>query len=137
MLQTICILYTFFSLTVGWINARASNETYVYYNQVTMFVWLCIAMVILELHTLFDKWPPLIMILIQYVLAQGIVWLVVLVSGFFSPLHPDAYRDTFLSFSIPYAVVAAVYYARVFYGAKKDNALLQRLKRRRSTWQRP
>ena len=55
--------------------------------------------------------------------AMGSTW----VSGQFQELASTAYRDEFRSVSIPYAVIAAVYYGKCYYELKKSNEILREL----------
>jgi predicted neutral ceramidase superfamily lipid hydrolase len=48
--------------------------------------------------------------LIPYSISMGIVFLYVWITGFFQPLHPDAYRDIFLNFTSVSALVMTVIY---------------------------
>lgn len=45
-------------------------------------------------------------------------------------LHPDAYRDGILSFSIPYVIGAIIYYLDIYYSAYRQNKMLQDIKER-------
>jgi len=125
----ICVFYTIISLVGGYINASASGEFDFYENLLMMFIWTSIATIVLYCYPLFHKLPPVLAMVIQYVIAQGLILLIIWVSSFFGPLHPNAYRDAVRSFTIPYVIGAAVYYIATFREAKKNNDILQEIRR--------
>lgn len=52
---------------------------------------------------LFDKFRlknPILSYLVPYAISMGIVLFYVWLTGFVEPLHPDAYRDIFLNFTV-------------------------------------
>ena len=61
----------------------------------------------------------------QYVVITGLVMLWVWCLGHFVELHPDAYRDMFISVTIPYAVGAAVYYIYLFAEVRRANHIIE------------
>ena len=68
------------------------------------------------------------MIVIQYAIVLGIVMLFVFIIGQFDPVSEGGYWEVFLSFTIPYAAGACIYYIDVFRTAKKQNELLYEIK---------
>lgn len=57
------------------------------------------------------------------------VMLFVFIVGQFNPISEGGYRDIFLSFTVPYVIGACVYYIDVFQTAKKQNELLDEIKK--------
>ncbi|WP_422485696.1 DUF6608 family protein [Gudongella sp. DL1XJH-153] len=50
--------------------------------------------------------------LVPYSISMGVVFLYVWFTGFFQPLHPDAYRDIFLNFTVISILVMTVIFVR-------------------------
>lgn len=124
----ICISYTIISIVATIINLVNGYETN-NLNVITMFVLTWIAVFILSLHRLFDGFSPLFMIVMQYAIALFCVMLFVFIVGQFNPISEGGYRDIFLSFTVPYVIGACVYYIDVFQTAKKQNELLDEIKK--------
>jgi len=47
-------------------------------------------------------------IIIPYCLSMGMIFLYVFVTGFFEELHPNAYRDIFLNYTIGFIIVSLI-----------------------------
>lgn len=128
ILLTICVSYTLISIGTTILNMFAGSETN-NMNTISMLVFTSIAVLVLYTHQIFDKVSPLVMIVIQYVIALGLVMLYVFIVGLFDPVAEGGYRDIFVSFTIPYVIGALVYYISVFYQAQQQDALLQEIKK--------
>jgi hypothetical protein len=63
----------------------------------------------------------------QYVVLCVLALIYVWISGQFSELHPDAYRDMFWSFTICYIIGAAIYYATLWHEVQRTNKMLEEL----------
>lgn len=94
-------------------------------NILTLFVITVIATLILSIHKYLTNVPFLLVTLLQYgVLICGVMgatWL----EGRFTNMHPDAYHDMFWSVTIPYVILAGIYYISFFREVKKANLLLK------------
>lgn len=121
---TICISYTILSITNAVLSLINGNPTGDHSNSLMMLLWTSIAVFILSIHHLFDEWAPLLMIVVQYVIAMGLVFLSVWIPSFFTELSPSAYKDAFTSFTIPYIIGGIFYYISVFRAAARQNKLL-------------
>lgn len=124
---TICVSYTILSIVntvFELVKGTKSNPI----NALFMLLFTSIAVFVLSIHHLFDEWNPLLMILVQYVIAIGLVMLVVFLGSFVEPVDEGGYRDIFLSFTIPYAIGAVFYYIEVFRSAHRQDELLQEIK---------
>ena len=100
-------------------------------NVVIMFAFCTIAVLVLSLHKLFDNFSPLVMIIVQYLAACFLCALMILgLSYFYGPVTPWGWFEYFRSFTIPYIILAALYYYRVFSEAKKQNALIQEIQQK-------
>ncbi len=97
-------------------------------NILIMFGLSLLATFVLSQYYRFQKYPLLVVILGQYILLIGIVMLITWIGGWFYELHKDAYRDMFLSFTIPYAIGVIIYYAAVFHEIKGANQALKEIK---------
>lgn len=127
ILLVICVSYTLISLGATVINMLTGTETS-NLNTISMLVFTTIAVLVLYTHQLFDRISPLFMIVIQYVIAMGLVMLYVFIVGLFDPVAEGGYWDIFVSFTIPYVIGAVVYYISVFHQAHEQDALLQEIK---------
>ena len=97
-------------------------------NLLIMLVLSIMAVFVLSQYYRFQKYPLAVVIVVQYLVLIAGVMLFTWISGFFTPLHENAYRDMFLSFSIPYAVGVVIYYVALFHEVKSVNRILRRIK---------
>lgn len=100
-------------------------------NLLTMFILALLSTFVLSQYYRFRNYPLLVVIVVQYLVLVSGVLLFTWISGFFSPLHENGYRDMFLSFSIPYGVGVAVYYAALFHEIRSANRVLQQIKKKK------
>ncbi|NLG03033.1 MAG: DUF3021 family protein [Clostridia bacterium] len=127
ILVSICVSYTILSIINALLALFSGRESGSHMNSIMMLVWTSIAVLILNIHSLFDEWSPILMIVIQYLIAMGLVLLTIFLSGFFEEISPNGYRDAIISFTIPYIIGAAVYYISVFAEAKRQDQLIQEI----------
>ena len=80
-----------------------------------------LATAILSLHYYLQRFPFIPVVIGQYLLVIGIVFLGIWIGGHFTENAPSAYRDMFVSVTIPYVIGALVYYISFFYQIKKAN----------------
>ena len=80
-----------------------------------------LATAILSLHYYLQRFPFIPVVIGQYLLVIGIVFLGIWIGGHFTENAPSAYRDMFVSITIPYVIGALVYYISFFYQIKKAN----------------
>lgn len=128
----VCIFFTillfskfileYFMNPLTWDNTRT--------NIVFMFLFCVLSVFILEQHRRFEKLPMILVLLLQYLIALSVVILLVWFSGRFEELSKHAYRDVFLSFTIPYIIGAAWYYISLINDAKKANTILEHVIKR-------
>jgi hypothetical protein len=88
------------------------------------------ATLLLSLHYYLKKLPIWLVIIGQYLTLLVLIGLCIWVVGHFVVLHPNAYRDMFVSFTIPYIIGASLYYISFWKEVKKANVILQDIKRR-------
>ncbi len=126
----VCVVYTILSISKIVLEAIVQNKFGNYQsNMLMMFFLSFIATLVLSQHYRLQQIPMAIAIILQYLVLIGVVLLITWISGFYSNLHSNAYRDMFLSFTIPYAIGAAIYYLNVFWEVKKANQILKNLKK--------
>ena len=124
----VCCVYTLMSVIGAIVNIIAGTETN-NINVLVMFATCAIATFVLFLHKLFDSVSPLVMIIVQYLVACALVGLMLwLVSIFISPITPKGWFEFYRSFTIPYIFLAGFYYYRVFSETKKQNKLIQEIR---------
>ena len=126
---TVCTVYTLLVLIkiLGEYFVQGLWENY-QTNLLIMFVLSILAVFVLSQHYRFQKYPLVVVIVVQYLVLISGVMLFTWISGFFTPLHENAYRDMFLSFSIPYAIGVVVYYVALFREVKSVNRILRQIK---------
>lgn len=125
-----CVIFTL--LVVGKILLEAVAQglfTDYQKNLLVMLALSFLATFVLSQYYRFQNLPLLAVILGQYVLLVGAVMLFTWISSFFEPLHEDGYRDMFWSFTIPYAIGAAVYYLSLFGELRHMNKELEEIRR--------
>ena len=87
-----------------------------------------LATFVLSQHYRLAYLPLAIVALVQYIVLTAVVMLLTWISGRFTQLHENAYHDMFWSFTIPYVVFAAVYYAALYIEVRRANYLLKQFK---------
>ena len=129
----VCCVFTLMSVIGAVVNIIAGTETN-NINVLVMFATCAIATFVLFLHKLFDSVSPLVMIIVQYLVACALVGLMLwLISMFISPITPRGWFEFYRSFTIPYIFLAGFYYYRVFSETKKQDKLIQEIKENNKT----
>ena len=124
----VCIFFTL--ITCGkLLYERALNFTDRYYtdNIFTILGFSVLITLILSLHFYLQKFPFWLVIITQYALTVGIVFLAIFIHGRFSTNAPTAYWDMFVSITIPFLIGALVYYICFFVQIKRANKVLEKL----------
>lgn len=126
--QIVCISFTLlvcFKLIYEWI-LGVTDPNYTI-NIFLNLLFSVIITAILAVHFYLQKYPFIPVFLGQYLFTMGIVFLVVKIGGQFVELAPTAYRDMFISVTIPFFASAAVYYFVFFRQIRKANKMLENL----------
>ena len=100
-----------------------------YYTE-NIFMCLGIAVLataVLSLHYYLQRFPFLPVAIGQYLLLIGIVFAGIWISGHFTENAPSAYKDMFVSVTVPYVVGAVVYYISFFSQIKRANEVFSNL----------
>ncbi|MCR5271758.1 MAG: hypothetical protein K6E13_02045, partial [Lachnospiraceae bacterium] len=123
-LVELCCVYTIVSISGAIINIIGGTETS-NLNVIVMFVTCAIATFVLYLHRLFDNVSPLVMMIVQYLVACILCGLFILfISTFVDKVEPGGWFEFYRSFTVPYVILAAVYYYRVFAETKEQDDML-------------
>ena len=124
----VCISFTLlvcYKLIYEWIvGFKDPNYTM---NIFLNLLFAVIITAILAIHFYLQKYPFIPVFLGQYSFTMIITFLVVKIAEQFVELAPTAYRDMFVSVTIPFIVGAAVYYISFFRQIRKANKMLEEL----------
>ncbi len=99
-------------------------------NIVFMFIFCVIGLFVLEQHKRYERFPMVLVLIIQYMIALAIVMLLIWVYSNFLELKTTAYRDVFASFTIPYIIGAIWYYFDLICEARSANQILEKCRKR-------
>lgn len=124
----VCIFFTL--ITCGKLlyeRALNFNDRYYTDNIFTILGFSVLITLILSLHFYLQKFPFWLVIIAQYALTVGIVFLAIFIHGRFSTNAPTAYWDMFVSITIPFFIGALVYYICFFVQIKRANKVLEKL----------
>lgn len=131
VIPIICITYTVVSVTSTIFEIIYKSEMNP--TQLNMFLFLILSILgvgVLSQHYRFERFSPLTMIILQYVIAVAIIVISLWIASFFVDIHPDGYKDMTLSFSIPYIIGAVIYYICLRLEVKEQNRLLRNIKKK-------
>ena len=98
-------------------------------NERLIFAICIIASVVLSLHGLFDSVSPLAMVVIQYLVACALIAVLLLIISCFDTITPRGWFELYRSFTIPYIILAGIYYYSVFADTKKKDSLIKDLQK--------
>ncbi len=126
----LCCVYTLVSVGGAIVNIICGTQTS-NINVLVMFATCAIATFVLFLHRLFDNVSPLVMIIVQYLVACGLCAAMLLILSItIDPITPRGWFEYFRSFTIPYIILAGFYYFRVFSETKKQDDVLKEIQSR-------
>ncbi len=86
-----------------------------------------LATAVLALHYYLQHLPFIPVVIGQYLLLIGVIFGGIWIAGNFTDNAPSAYRDMFVSVTIPYVIGAVVYYISFFSQIKRANDVLSNL----------
>lgn len=96
-------------------------------NVLIMFGICVIASFVLSLNRLFDRLSLLAMIIIQYIVVIALCAGFMFILSLFDPISLKGWLEYFRSFTIPYIIIAAIYYWSIFHETKKQNKLISEI----------
>lgn len=130
-IPTVCVVYTVLSMSKIVLEASLQNRFGNYQSNLLMMLFLSfLATLVLSQHYRLQQLPLLIVVIGQYLLLMGVILVIIWISGFYTELHPNAYMDIFISFTIPYIIGAAIYYINVFREVKNANEIIRSIKKK-------
>jgi xanthine/uracil permease len=89
---------------------------------------ICVlATFILSMHYYLQRFPFIPVVIGQYVFLIGVIFAAIWFASKFTDMAPSAYKDMFISVTIPYVIGAAAYYISYFLQIKKANDILSKL----------
>lgn len=124
----VCILFTI--LTFGKLLVeQVLNMPDPYYtiNIISVFIFSAVIVAVLGAGKYFSQFPLWLVIAGQYVVMIGVAMLITWIDGQSGELAASAYHDMFWSFTIPFVVIAVLYYLKCFMDVRKTNQDLERL----------
>ncbi len=124
LLLYICISFTMVSVSGAVVNLLFGTKTSDS-NTLIMFGLCTIASFVLSLNKLFDELSPLAMILLQYVIVIALCGGFLFALSFVDPISPKGWFEYFRSFTVPYIIIAAMYYYSLYDEAKKQNRMIK------------
>ena len=122
----ICLSYTMVSVSCAVVNIITGTETG-NSNTLIMFGLCVIASFVLSLNKLFDEFSPLAMIILQYVIVILLCGGFLFVLSLFDPISPKGWFEYFRSFTIPYIIIAAMYYYSLYNEAKNQERMIKEI----------
>lgn len=127
---TVCVVYTIITVSKIVIEAMFNHLFGNYQQNILMILFLSfLATFVLSQHYRLQAIPLPLVILLQYVALASSILLVLKVMSYFTPIHPDGYRDMLLSFTIPYVIGAVIYYISLWQEVQKVNLMLNQIKK--------
>lgn len=127
---TVCVVYTIITVSKIILEAVFNQLFGNYQKNILMILFLSfLATFVLSQHYRLHAIPLPIVIIGQYVVLASGILLVLKIMSFFTPIHPDGYRDMLLSFTIPYVIGAIIYYVSLLQEVQKVNLLLNEIKK--------
>lgn len=132
IVSVVCITYTSISITLAVLEVIAKGKMNP--TQLNMFLCLLLSILgvlILSQHYRLERFSPLAMVIIQYVVAVAVILISLKAASYITDVHPNGYRDMILSFSIPYFIGAVVYYISLMLEVRKQNRILEKIKKDR------
>lgn len=132
VIPIICITYTIISVLLTIFEIWDKGEMNP--TQLNMFLFLLLSILgvgVLSQHYRLERFSPLTMIVIQYLIAEVIILVSLKAASYFVDIHPNGYKDMTISFSIPYFIGAVIYYIWLRLEVRKQNRILETLKRNR------
>ncbi|MBE5877663.1 MAG: hypothetical protein E7290_12345 [Lachnospiraceae bacterium] len=129
-LLSVCVVYTLLSLSKVLMEGISSyQDPYYVMNFGMIFVITCFATFVLFMHRIFDKVPLFFVMIGQYIVVIGGVMLVLFLMSKLVDVSPNVYREMFIQITVPYIVLAGIYYVSYFNEVRRANQNLNELKK--------
>ena len=97
IVSVVCITYTSISITLAVLEVIAKGKM----NPTHLNMFLCLLLsilgvLILSQHYRLERFSPLAMVIIQYVIAVAVILISLKAASYITDIHPDGYRDMIL-----------------------------------------
>lgn len=106
-LVLICIVYTLLTVTSSGYALLVGRTMETHFHLLARFAVTSIGIGSILMFNLLQRWHLWAVFLIHYTATMGIIFGLIWLSGNFTELHPDAFRDIFLNFTPIYFLIAA------------------------------
>ncbi len=127
-ISIVCITFTL--IVCGKLLLEKSTGFIDRYYTENIFTCLGISVLatfVLSLHYYLQRFPFIPVAIGQYLALIGFVFLCIWIAGHFTENAPSAYKDMFVSVTIPYVAGAVVYYIYFFAQIKRANEVFSNL----------
>lgn len=106
VMAIIFTVITLFSSTLAIIQGR-TYDTHIHI--LMRFFITVIAIMSVVIYEKLSHKPMYIAHIVHYSITMGIIFITLWITGFFIELHPDAYRDIFLNYTIVWIVISVIW----------------------------
>ena len=96
-------------------------------NIFTCLLICVLATFVLSMHYYLQRFPFIPVVIGQYLFVIGVIFAMIRLASNFTDMAPSAYKDMFISVTIPYVIGAAAYYISYFVQIKKANNIISSL----------
>jgi len=129
-ISILCITFTIIVLLGVFLDVTQAHRTNPsQFNIIFQFICCFVSIFVLSQHYRFEFLSPIWIIIIQYVIATSVIFLLAWFISLFTPISPGGYRDLFISFSVPYIIGIVYYYIKLYIEVKKNNEILKNLQK--------
>ncbi|WP_198155064.1 DUF6608 family protein [Salisediminibacterium beveridgei] len=118
----ICIVYTLLTVLSSSYALMVGVTSDTHFHLLARFMVTAVGIGSILLFNLFPEWKLWKRFVMHYTVTMGLIWGLVWFSGFFTELHPNAYRDIFLNFTPVYLLIAAGFLIREHFKNRKITA---------------
>ena len=106
----ICVLFSLLTITSAGFSFLRGNYSDTGLHLLLRFLVTTISLGSLLIFKIFPEWSRARVHSIHYAATMGSIFLLVWLSGLFISLHPDAYRDIFLNYTVIYILITLIYF---------------------------
>lgn len=129
-ISIVCIVFTLISLSKIILETISGyKDPHYAENFIIIFLISLIAILVLGLHYYLQMVPLTIVILGQYIFLLGIIMLGIWIDSHIQKMAPTAYKDIFMTFTVPYVIGAIIYYVTILLQMRKANRTLEEIKK--------
>lgn len=104
-----CVLFTLTTIFSSIIqltilSAEFDSNAHILNRAVVVLIGTCAFQLVRQANFKFKPFN----VIVPYCISMGIVFLYVYIAGFFEELHPNAYRDIFLNYTVIFIIVTVI-----------------------------